>query len=204
MRLQVRFRERVNHVNSTQHGRLLARKANRLASRSNMQHTSSAGLVSQMKPHRASRLTSPPPVQDTIVVNKRIQIAVPIPAGTLSVLVTTQMLMAGVPGGLTYWNRVRIDRLDFWTNSSHTSGTDTLTVAVAASTSWDQPPVEWTDTGVVGQRRAHIGFTPGLLDRARYFNTADAGSICAVGVDGEGEQVVICQAQVQLMSNILT
>jgi hypothetical protein len=119
-------------------------------------------------------------------------------------LVTMGMLMAGVPGGLTYWNSVRLERVDFWSNSSATSGTDTLTVAISPVTSWNQPAVEWTDTGVVGQRRAHVGFLPGLLDRARYFNTADNSSICAVGIDTTGEAAVICQAKIELLSNILT
>lgn len=160
-----------------------------------------------MHPMRASKLSSPPPVIDTITVRKRIQIQLPQP-GTAPVPITVSSLMAGVPGGSTYWGRVRIERLDVWSDfkiptegATSTTNTDTLTVAIPPG--GVSPATEWTDTGVPGQRRAHIGFRLGLMKRAEYNITANSTILCYAGMDTE-DAFMIVQATVELTSPVLS
>jgi len=158
-------------------------------------------VVAMMAPMRASRMRDPLPVVETIRLTKRIQIILDTPASG-SELVTPVVLMTGVPGGLTYWRNCRIERIDVFSNSAPSS-VDTLRVTCAADAAWNQTTSEWVDTGIPGQVRAHVGFRLGLLDRARWFSTADTTPLCAVSVD-IGPNKVIVQATVELQSNFTT
>jgi len=159
-------------------------------------------VTSMMVPLRVrSGPVDPPMIKDTITVTKKVQVTLPTPAEGTAIL-TPSVLMAGVPGGLTYWRDVRIERVDVWSNSS-SSGTDTLTVTVAGESDWNQTVEQYIDTGVYGSRRARVSFKLGLLARSRFWNTADNTPICAVSVDGGASNVII-QATVQLNSNFLT
>lgn len=154
-----------------------------------------------MAPQRASRMTDPPVVVDTIKLTKRIQVVVSTPESG-SALISPSVLMAGVPGGLTYWRNCRIERIDIFSNSAPAS-LDTITVTSAGNDEWNQTVAQWIDTGVPGQARAHVGYRLGLLDRARWFNTADDTPLGAVSVD-TGPNKVIVQAVVELQSNFIT
>jgi len=157
-------------------------------------------LIGTLGPSRASHLSSPPEVQDTIRLTKRIQIKLTaFPGGTG---LSPAILSAGVPGGLTYWSRMRIERLDFWSNSSST-GTDTITVIVPPGATSGTPPAQWTDTGVYGQRRAHVGFKFGLAERQCWHSTADEKTLCNVRTDVTPSTPIIIQATVELMSTPL-
>jgi len=154
-------------------------------------------LIGSLGPSRASRLSSPPEVQDTIRLTKKIQVRLTaFPGGTG---LSPAILSAGIPGGLTYWSKMRIERLDFWSNSSST-GTDTIQVQVPPGAISGSPPASWTDTGVYGQRRAHIGFRFGLSERQFWHTTADEKSLCNVRTDVTPSTTVIIQATVELMS----
>jgi hypothetical protein len=160
-------------------------------------------VMALVMPSKASSIAEPPPVTDTIRLTKRIQVTLPAPASG-SEVVSPALLATGIPGGLTYWRNMRIERLDFWSNHviSETVGTDTLTVTAAGNDAWSQTVAQWVDSGTPGQRRAHVAFRLGLLNRARFFNTADNTPLAAVSYDGGASQV-ICQAVVELESNFI-
>lgn len=132
---------------------------------------------------------------------KKIQITLPYDTTTLGDA-TAAVLMAGVPGGLTYWNRVRFEKFEVWSNSS-SSGTDTLSVLVATQDDWSQPTVSFTDSGTYGARRACIAFKLGLLDRARWFSTADTTVLFTAKADTAGAGALVVQATVELLSGAL-
>jgi hypothetical protein len=181
---------------------MTANKSSRRGRRSNTQkQTVTNDVVSMMAPQRASRISDPPVVTDTIQLTKRIQISFPVPDSGSSII-SPVALMAGVPGGVTFWRDCRIERIDVFSNSS-SEGTDTITVTAAGNASWGQPVSQWIDSGVYGSVRAHVGYRLGLLDRARWFNTADNTPLGAVSSDA-GASTLIVQAVVELKSNFIT
>lgn len=143
-------------------------------------------------------MTDPPLVVDAIRLTKRIQVTIPIDTEG-DAAITPAILMAGVPGGQTYWRECRIERIDVFSNSSP-GEIDSINVVIAGSGS--QGVAQWLDNGVPGSHRAHIGYRLGLLDRAKWHNTADGtnlGSITASTRPGS----VIVQAVVELQSNFI-
>jgi hypothetical protein len=190
------------HTNNNKNGRLLARKANRVKTRSNTtRQTVDSNVVAMMAPMRASKMTHPALVVDTIRLTKRVQISLPTPA-TGSAIISPAILMTGVPGGVTYWRNCRIERIDIFSNSAPAS-LDTITVTSAGNDSNGQTIAQWIDTGTPGQERAHVGYRLGLLERARWWNTADNTPLGAVSVD-KGPNLVVVQAVVELESNFIT
>lgn len=177
---------------------MTARKSSRVKTRSNTKQTVDSNVVAMMAPQRASRMTDPPLVVDSIRITKRIQIILPIDTEG-DAAITPAILMAGVPGGLTYWRECRFERIDVFSNSSP-GEIDTISVVIAGSGS--QGVGQWFDTGVPGAHRAHIGYRLGLLDRANWYNTAagtNLGSVTATTRPGS----VIVQAVVELQSNFI-
>jgi len=153
------------------------------------------------RPSRVRSTPEPPPLDSSIRVLKRIQIRLPYDTTTLGDC-SPSVLMAGVPGGLTYWNRVRFEKFEVWSNSP-ASGTDTLSVLISTQDDWSQPTVSFLDTGTYGERRANIAFKLGLLDRARFFSTADTTVLFTAKSDSSGAGLVVVQATVELLSGSL-
>jgi hypothetical protein len=182
---------------------MTARKSPRRSRRSNTNHAAdSQHLVAQMAPSRVPIIVDPPSIQDTIRIVKRIQITLS-QTTTGAVTLRYSDLMAGVPGGLTYWNSVRVERLDFW-SMWNGQASNTIHVTIPTASSWGQPQSEWTDSGVPGKRRAHIGIRFGLIERSRFAGTATTDTLCLVSVDGssttEAPSFVTCQAVIELIS----
>lgn len=153
--------------------------------------------VAALSPQRVKPQALPPQITDTIRVNKRIQVTVGSDVTPADIDITPVMLMAGVPGGITYWNRVRFERIDVWGGTSTSLG-----MRVMSQSGWDQPPLQMSDTGATGASRSAIGFRLGLLDRARFFGTADATVLATVSVPATDMDVTI-HAVVELMSSTL-
>lgn len=135
-------------------------------------------------------------VEFSIKVPKLIQISVPLPSsGNESI--NPSMLSAGVPGGLTYWNSIRIEKILVYSGDAGEEASR-LTVVVSPQSGWNQPPFQITDAGTVGNERARLGFKLGVLDRARWFGVADTTELCVVA--GIADSTVIIQASVELLS----
>jgi hypothetical protein len=149
-----------------------------------------------LAPREVRSTNQPRPVEFSIKVPKRIQLNIPI--GTSgNVSVSPSMLSAGVPGGLTYWSRIRVEKIEVWSDAT-AEGSDLLEVQVSPDTSWNQPPFAVRDSGTVGNERAHVGFKLGLLDRARWFGTADTTELCVVR--SGPDTACILQASIELIS----
>jgi hypothetical protein len=110
------------------------------------------------------------------------------------------MIAAAVPGGSTYWNSIRIQKLMFWGQdfSSTASQSVPLTVEVTSVSGWSQPPMQYSDQGTGGQKRSTVGFKLGLLDQARYFGPADSTVVATVKT--APTSTVVVRASVELVS----
>jgi hypothetical protein len=138
-------------------------------------------------------------VTDSIRLTKKVQITVPID-GSGIVTLAVSALMAGVPGGLTYWNSFRVERVDFWGDDDFDNkGNESfLTIIAAQNSAWNQPQFGFSDVGTYGSRRAAVGFRLGLLDRSKYFATAATDNLCTISAPVGS--FVIVQATIELLS----
>jgi len=138
-------------------------------------------------------------VEPTIRVTKKFSITLGVAASPLPV--TVAMLSASIPGGLTYWSRVRFEKFDVWSGSPDEAAKLSITVGPDASSA--QPPFQITDHGTSGQRRSAVGFKLGLLERARFFGTADTTALFTVlAPAGPGVQVFV-HTTIELISPAL-
>lgn len=165
--------------------------------------TSQALHVQDFSPSKLRLPSQIPAVEPTIRLEKRVQINAVLSSESGVFTLATSSLMAGVPGGSTYWHKFRIDRIDIWGDQT-TPGDSTnfLRVTLAADSSWDQPNFQLTDIGTVGNQRPRVAFRLGLLDRARWFTTADTTSVCVI--TGPVDTNVTIQAAIELISPSLT
>lgn len=178
---------------------MTARKSPRVKTRSNTKQTVDSNVVAMMSPQRASRMRDPAPVVDTIRLTKRIQITLPVDAEG-DVGITPAILMAGVPGGQTYWRECRIERIDIFSNSAP-GEIDTINLVTAGDSSVNGV-AQFMDTGVPGSHRAHIGYRLGLLDRARWYSTAATTGLGSLTASTRPGSVTV-QAVVELQSNFI-
>lgn len=149
-------------------------------------------LVRSMYPERLTVKADPPEIVHTIRVMKRVQLTQTV---TTPFSITPAALALAIPGGLTYWNSFRIERVDVWGTANVDN---TLSVSLPAVSAGSQPPVTYVDTGIAGQRRPMVGFRLGLLDRARFFGVADATVLATVNFSS-GTSLTI-QAVLELSS----
>lgn len=149
------------------------------------------------------KLVAPPQirfVEPTVRFTKRIQVTLPV--GSLSLVVTPSLLAAGLPGGLTYWNNIRFERFDLYGDqASSLSEAGTLSVNLTPSSDWSQPAFELRSEGTVGNVRPSLAFRFGILDRARFFGTADTTNLFQI-LAPEGT-IVTLQATVEVISPTL-
>lgn len=123
-----------------------------------------------------------PEVQNTVRVTKVTAFDLKMQAPETSVPITVAKIAASIPGGTTYWTRMRVSKVSIWADSASTGSgtifTVPLTVTLPSSGTWSQPAISFTDSGIYGQSRACVGFKLGLLDQARWFGTASTDVIC--------------------------
>jgi len=119
--------------------------------------------------------------------------------------VTVADLMGAVPGGNTYWSRVRVNLIRLWApnfaNQSAISDSPTLRVK-SGDDGLNEPAVSWSDNGTGGQQRPRIAFALGLREQAAWFGVASSQLLCTVEWNSlaGGTPFVIVQASVELLS----
>lgn len=177
-------------INNNNKRSLLSRKANRVApARSNR----GALNIGDFGPKRISPPAEPPQIERSIKVTKRIAVITPEGSTDTTLDITPSLLSSGVPGGLTYWNNMRIENLHVWAKD----GQD-VALTVYPQAAWSQPPLSLVDSGTTGQRRAAVGFKLGLLDRARWFGTADTLVLATIAQSTSSSFVI--HATIELMA----
>jgi hypothetical protein len=162
-------------------------------------------VLSMYAPHRIPCPTHPTEVQNTVRVVKAIQFNLSMAASTKPVPVTVADLMTAVPGGNTYWSRVRVNLIRLWAptfaNQASTGDSPTLRV-VSGDDGLNEPPVSWSDNGTGGQQRPRIAFALGLREQAAWHGVASNQLLCTVAWTNSagGTPFVIVQASVELLS----
>lgn len=145
-----------------------------------------------MQPHRVHIPADPPAVTTSVLVNKVIAFT-PMPEPSVPFAIDVGTIMSQISGGTTYWSRVRIEKIQIWGLPD-----SVLEVQVPTDNGWDQPPIEWEDTGVPGQSRPRIAFKLGLLDRTRWFSPTSEQILFRAIVTPDAGLVI--HASVALMS----
>jgi hypothetical protein len=141
-----------------------------------------------------------PDVQNTVRVNKVCGFNVASTMDPQHIRVTD--IAAAVPGGTTYWSRIRIQKITVWADgqvvaSSSSSVSTPLTINLLASVNWSQPAMSFTDNGTAGAERAVVGFKLGMLDQARWFGTAD--NVTLFTISNPADRQITVHATVELM-----
>jgi len=127
-------------------------------------------------------------IEPTIRVTKKFEVT--LRSATTPFSVTVAQLAAGIPGGLSYWNRIRFEKFDIWNDSTEPSSLLSLNVFPDSDSA--QPPFQLLDHGTAGNRRSGVGFRLGLLERARFYGTADTTVIFTVQQPaGTGTQILV-------------
>jgi len=157
-------------------------------------------LVSSFAPERLRPPQDPPIVQNTVRVSKKIQLFIPAESTPTVTPISASLLATAVPGGLTYWSTMRIERIDAWGSGLDDS---TIQLMIVSQPGWSQPNLQLEDVGTPGQQRPRIGVRLGLLDRARWFSTADTTVLCSLQTSSSTATIVL-QATIELLSPPLT
>jgi len=137
-------------------------------------------VVAMYSPRRIYPPMEIPEVQNTVRVTKVTTFDLSMQGPDPSVPITVAKVAASIPGGTTYWTRMRVSKVSIWADGANTNTgqSASLTVTLPSSSTWSQPAISFTDSGVYGQSRACVGFKLGLLDQARWFGTASTDVIC--------------------------
>jgi len=153
-----------------------------------------------MLPQRATIQPDPPTREKTIVVNQVFQSKF-IMDTTSKLNITPAFIATSFPGG-AFWSRMRIDKVSVWGQTLVGNGipavSGAIIVDIPSDASWNQPPMRFTDDAVQGQSRPRIAFRLGLLDRARFFTSADETIICTIL--GTSTEQFTLQFSLQLVS----
>lgn len=155
-------------------------------------------LAKSMQPHQVHIPDDPPPVIDSVLVNKIVPVNA-LTEASIPYVFDVGTIMANVSGGTTYWSRVRIEKIQIWGLAED----GPLIVQVPTDNGWDQPPIEWEDTATPGATRTKIAFKLGLLDRTRWFQpTSEQVLFSAMQSGASQSQHLTIHVSVSLMSPI--
>jgi len=170
--------------------------------------TTRSQVVAMYAPHRSRCPVEPPVVQNSIRVTKTVQFNVQ--AGSTEstqATITPGVISAAVPGGTTYWSKIRIQSVRIWAqtqlgNVSAGNGNTPVLRVDCRDDNVNEPAVSWTDTGTSGQRRPAIAFQLGLREQASWFGTANTQPICSIRLTNlpTGTEEVTVQAVVEILS----
>jgi hypothetical protein len=160
-------------------------------------------VVAMFAPRRISSRVDPGPVEQTIRVSKTVEFTVPITTSAAETVEVAQ-IMAAVPGGLTFWSRMRVNSIKVW-GAPVLVNADPQGISVQATgTTTGLAPSAWVDVGTPGAQRAHVAFVPGLQEQSTWHPVASTQGVFNVRSAPPGVQTVLVQASVDLLSPILT
>lgn len=159
-------------------------------------------MVAMFAPRRISSRADPGPVEQTIRVSKSVEFNVPLTASDAET-VEVATIMAAVPGGLTFWSRVRVNSVKVW-GAPAFAHADPLGISVQATgTTAGLAPSAWVDMGTPGAQRAHVAFVPGLQEGSTWHPVASTQGVFTLR-SVTGAQNVLVQVSVDLLSPLLT
>lgn len=124
-------------------------------------------------------------------------------SGPASLDITPAYIMTNaVPGGTTFWNSVRVNKVACWgqsvANASLATAANGIRFDVAGHSDWGQPATRFVDDGVFGQSRPKLAIALGALQRMRYFGPAETDTL--VTVTGTPGEILTLQFSLELIS----
>jgi len=166
-------------------------------------------VVSMYTPSRIAVSSDPPAVQNTVRVTKAVQF--PFTVATTPTAVTVSTISGAIPGGLTYWNKIRFQSIKIWADLTQISATTPQFMPILIVTTTPvgnfEPAIQWNDQGTTGQERPKLGFQLGLATQSQWFGVADIQQLFTIAVhQPDGTPVAgTCriQANVEILSPIL-
>lgn len=143
-----------------------------------MRQIADGRLEASFDPLRLRSDPMPPVTDSTIRVKQTFQGAVEgDETGVNTITIKVSDLAQIVPGGTSFWNRIRIEKITVWLKPS-VEGTasrldqEQLQVQLPGDDTKGIPPVSYRDNGILGQSYPAIAFKPGLAQRQRWYNPA--------------------------------
>jgi hypothetical protein len=159
-------------------------------------------------PSRIAVSSDPPAVQNTVRVTKAVQF--PLSVGATPTPVTVSNISGAIPGGLTYWNKIRIQSVKIWADqTTTTSATPTfpfMPILIVTTTPVGnfEPAVQWNDQGTTGQERPKIGFQLGLATQSQWFGVADIQQLFTVAIHNTNGDPLPGNCRVQVNVEMLS
>lgn len=170
------------------------------AARRAPQQNAESIIMKSMLPHMVQAPADPPIIIDSVTVIKAVGAEITVPSE--GYVLTPAQISSWIPGGQTYWSRMRIEKVNVWGSaSSGTVGTvdNRLQVQLESDSSTGQPPMEWSDSAIIGQSRPRISFKLGLLARSKWYGVADTTEIARISQTGNSGNLTI-QVTVAIVS----
>jgi hypothetical protein len=165
-------------------------------------------VVSMYTPSRILVPRDPPEVQNSVRVVKSIQL--PFTVATTPTAVTVSALSGALPGGLTYWNKIRFQSIKIWSNEVITgSGSGQqfqfpILIVTTTPVGTAEPAIQWNDQGTTGQQRPAIGFSFGLAVQSQWFGVADIQQLFTIALHAPDSTPVGGSVRIQAVVEILS
>jgi len=165
-------------------------------------------VVSMYTPSRISVPRDPPEVQNSVRVIKSVQLAFAVASTPTAVTVST--LSGAIPGGLTYWNKIRFQSIKIWANEIYTGSNLTGTrfpilIVTTTPVGNAEPAIQWNDQGTTGQQRPAVGFSFGLNLQSQWFGVADIQQLFTITLhDPNGNTPIGGNVRIQAVVEILS
>jgi len=126
----------------------------------------------------------PAPILKALVLNYRAQLNLNVLAAT-PLLIKPSDISAAIPGGSTQWPRMRIMKYELYGNDgSLATGTAsapiTLELTSNSGSEFGGDNAQFTDSGTIGARRAHIAVRPGMFQRLQWTDSTLTTSVAEV------------------------
>jgi len=155
-------------------------------------------------PSRISVPRDPPEVQNSVRVIKSVQL--PFIVATTPTAVTVSAIAGAIPGGLTYWNKIRFQSIKIWANEITVGTISKFPILIVTTTPVGnaEPPLQWNDQGTTGQQRPAIGFSFGLNLQSQWFGVADIQQLFTIATHNTGGTPVASDVRIQAVVEILS
>jgi hypothetical protein len=107
----------------------------------------------------------PPTVLSSVLLTFKVQYTVLYTSPTAGIL-TPSGAVAGVPGGFTTWNRLRVLHIEIWGPDISVSTGSSAVLLELGSIGSGTDNASFRDSATIGNQRAHISVRPSLLYRS--------------------------------------
>jgi len=156
----------------------------------------------QFEATRGTGSADPPAVQDTILLQVRLQLTLKVEDNTIT-NIPASLIGSQLPGGVTEWDRFRINKFEVWGPDiiANTSDSDTLTFGIRSATGGTDGGA-FSDNGTAGSRRAHIVIKPSTLYKMTWWPCGAATPVALLEYSGVGgsANTVLVQVSIEARS----